>query len=113
MAAVLLPYGIWLPLILCASALPTFYIMLRLNRLQYEWSQKTTTDRRWLQYYDLLLTHSGVAAELHFPARQTTAGCEQLKLAKGMRRDCADIERPVRQELWMRGWFRGDATHTG
>lgn len=64
MAAVLLPYGIWLPLILCVSALPTFYIMLRLNRLQYEWSQKTTTDRRWLQYYDLLLTHSGVAAEL-------------------------------------------------
>lgn len=64
MAAVLLPYGIWLPLILCASALPTFYIMLRLNRLQYQWSQKTTTDRRWLQYYDLLLTHSGVAAEL-------------------------------------------------
>ncbi len=64
MAAVLLPYGIWLPLILCASALPTFYIMLRLNRLQYQWSQRTTTDRRWLQYYDLLLTHSGVAAEL-------------------------------------------------
>ena len=64
MAAVLLPYGIWLPLILCASALPTFSIMLRLNRLQYQWSQRTTTDRRWLQYYDLLLTHSGVAAEL-------------------------------------------------
>lgn len=64
MAAILLSYGPWLPLILVSSTLPAFYIVLRLNRLQYQWSQRTTTDRRWLQYYELLLTHSAVAAEL-------------------------------------------------
>lgn len=64
MAAVLLTYGLWLPIILFFSALPAFYVVMRLNRLQYEWSQRTTTDRRRLQYYDLLLTHSTVAAEL-------------------------------------------------
>jgi ATP-binding cassette subfamily B protein len=63
-AAVLIKYGLWLPFILLASAVPTFYVVMRLNRLQYEWSRQTTTDRRRLQYFDLLLTHATVAAEL-------------------------------------------------
>ena len=64
MAAILLPYGLWLPIVLFFSALPAFYIVLRLNQRQYEWSQQTTIDRRWLQYYELLLTQSMPAAEL-------------------------------------------------
>lgn len=64
MAVILLPYGFWLPIILFFSALPALYITLRLNRQQYHWSQQTTTDRRRLQYYDMLLTHSAVAAEV-------------------------------------------------
>jgi ATP-binding cassette, subfamily B, bacterial len=64
MATILLPYGPLLPLILVLSALPAFYILLRLNREQYQWSQKITTDQRWLMYYDLLLTNSAVAAEV-------------------------------------------------
>lgn len=63
-AAILLPYGVGLPILLVISALPAFYVILYLNRLQYQWSQRTTTDRRWLQYYDFLLTHSTMAAEL-------------------------------------------------
>jgi ATP-binding cassette subfamily B protein len=63
-AVILLPYGIWLPLILVVSAFPAFYVLLRLNRLQYQWSLRTTTDRRWLQYYELLLTNSVTAAEV-------------------------------------------------
>ena len=63
-AALLLPYGIWLPLILLASAFPAFFIALQQNLRQYQWSQRTTTDRRRLQYYDLLLTNSWAAAEL-------------------------------------------------
>lgn len=63
-AALLLNYGLWLPLVLLGSALPTFYVVLRLNRLQYQWSQRTTIDRRRLNYFELLLTHSTVAAEL-------------------------------------------------
>ncbi|NER81950.1 MAG: ABC transporter ATP-binding protein [Leptolyngbya sp. SIO1D8] len=63
-AALLLNYGLWLPFVLLGSALPTFYVVLRLNRLQYQWSQRTTTDRRRLQYFELILTHATMAAEL-------------------------------------------------
>ena len=64
MATILLPYGGWLPILLVLGALPAFYAALRLNLRQYQWSQRTTTDRRWLQYYDLLLTSYESAAEL-------------------------------------------------
>jgi len=64
MATILLPYGGWLPVLLILSALPAFYAALRLNLRQYHWSQRTTTDRRWLQYYELLLTSYESAAEL-------------------------------------------------
>ncbi|MBW4516113.1 MAG: ABC transporter ATP-binding protein/permease [Timaviella obliquedivisa GSE-PSE-MK23-08B] len=64
MAAILLPYGQWLPILLFISALPAFYVALRLNIRQYQWSQRTTIDRRRLHYYDSLLTNSWVAAEL-------------------------------------------------
>ena len=64
MAAILLPYGVWLPAFLLFSTLPAFYVMLRLNRHHHQWWQRTTTDRRWLQYYEVLLTNSAVAAEL-------------------------------------------------
>ena len=64
MAAVLIPYGAWLRFVLLISTLPAFYVVLRLNRRQHQWWQQTTVDRRWLQYYEMLLTHSAVAAEL-------------------------------------------------
>ncbi|WP_414544529.1 ABC transporter ATP-binding protein [Nostoc sp. CCY0012] len=63
-AALLLPYGVWLPVVLAISAFPAFCVLLYLNKIQYQWSQKTTTDRRWLMYYDLLLTNSATAAEV-------------------------------------------------
>jgi ATP-binding cassette, subfamily B, bacterial len=63
-AVILIPYGAWLPIVLAASALPAFAVILRLNLKQYEWSQRTTTDRRRLQYYEFLLTTSWTAAEL-------------------------------------------------
>ncbi len=64
MVALLLPYGLWLPLVLLGSTLPAFYVLIRLNRRQHDWWQRRTTDRRWLQYYELLLTQGPVAAEL-------------------------------------------------
>ncbi|NEO30601.1 MAG: ABC transporter ATP-binding protein [Symploca sp. SIO3C6] len=64
MAAILFPYGAWLPIILVASTLPAFYVIVRLNRRHHQWWQKTTTDRRRLQYYELLLTISNTAAEI-------------------------------------------------
>lgn len=64
MSTVLLPYGAWLPLVLIFSTLPAFYIVLIFNRRYHQWWQQTTADRRLAEYYDLFLTHSGIAAEL-------------------------------------------------
>lgn len=64
MVAVLLTYGIGLPLVLLASTLPALWVTLRLNRAEYRWSQQTTTDRRRVQYFDLVMTHNMTAAEM-------------------------------------------------
>ncbi|MBD2112407.1 MULTISPECIES: ABC transporter ATP-binding protein [Cyanophyceae] len=63
-AAILLTYGPWLPLLLVISALPALAIGLQLNMEQYQWSQRTTSDRRRLSYYEYLLTSNWTAAEL-------------------------------------------------
>ncbi|ARV58402.1 multidrug ABC transporter ATP-binding protein [Nostocales cyanobacterium HT-58-2] len=63
-AAILLPYGLWLPLLLVISAFPAFFVLTYLNKVQYRWSQRTTTARRWIAYYDWLLTNNSTAAEV-------------------------------------------------
>jgi ATP-binding cassette, subfamily B, bacterial len=64
MMAVLVPYSHWLPLVLLASTIPALYVVARFDRRYHHWWQQTTADRRRAQYYDSLLTHSAVAAEL-------------------------------------------------
>jgi len=63
-ATLLLTYGPWLPLILVVSAVPALVIGLRLNLEQYQWWQRTTSERRRLNYYEYLLTSNWSAAEL-------------------------------------------------
>ncbi len=64
MATVLIPYGIWLPLVLFASILPVLYVVLHYHRYYHRWWEKTTADRRWTDYYDFMLTNDQVAAEM-------------------------------------------------
>jgi ATP-binding cassette subfamily B protein len=64
MAAVLLPYGWWLPPALLASTLPAFYALLRAGRRQHAWWNESTVARRRIQYFDMLLTDSFHAGEL-------------------------------------------------
>lgn len=64
MTAVLIPFGLSLPLILLASTLPAFGVVLLYDRRYHDWWLRCTSERRWTQYYDLLLTHSATAAEL-------------------------------------------------
>jgi len=64
MVAILLPYGLWLPLVLLISTLPALYVVFRFNRRYHRLWEQTTADRRWTQYVDTMLTHSAVAAEL-------------------------------------------------
>jgi ATP-binding cassette, subfamily B, bacterial len=64
MAAVLLPYGVWVPVSLLVSTLPAFYVVLRSSLRQHQWWKDTTTDRRRAQYYDLILTDHVFAPEV-------------------------------------------------
>jgi ATP-binding cassette subfamily B protein len=64
MIAVLLPFGIWVPLLLLASTLPAFGLVLKNTRRYNAWRLRTTYDRRRAQYYDLLLTNRASAAEM-------------------------------------------------
>ncbi len=64
MAAILIPYGIWLPVALLVSTLPAFYVVLRYSLRQHQWRKRTTADERRSWYYDWLLTTDETAAEL-------------------------------------------------
>lgn len=64
MAAILVPYGLWLPLVLLASTLPALYVALRFNRRFHFWRRQTTQDRRWVQYFHVMLTIKAAAAEV-------------------------------------------------
>jgi ATP-binding cassette subfamily B protein len=64
MAAVLIPYGMWLPLALLASSLPAFLVVLRFDWRYHQWWRRTTADRRWTWYYEWVLTSGEAAAEL-------------------------------------------------
>jgi ATP-binding cassette subfamily B protein len=84
-AAILLSYGVWLAIALILSALPSFYIIMRVNRYSHRWWEQRTTQRRRLEYYDMLLTSSTTAAELrlfnlgsHFQSAYQT-GRQQLR----------------------------------
>lgn len=64
MAVILLPYGAWLPLVLLLSTLPGFYVVIRHNRRHHRWWERTTEDRRWVHYYDMIMTAASIAGEL-------------------------------------------------
>jgi ATP-binding cassette subfamily B protein len=64
MLALLLPFGVWLPLALLASSLPALYIVLRHALDQHYWRLRATTDERRAWYYDWLLTAGETAAEI-------------------------------------------------
>lgn len=64
MAVVLAPFGPWLPVVLLLSTLPAFVVVVLFNRSHHAWWYKRTSERRWAQYYDLMLTHTTTAPEL-------------------------------------------------
>lgn len=64
MAAVLVPYGAWLPPALLISTLPAFYTVLVAGRRQHAWWNASTVQRRRIQYFDMLLTEPFFAGEV-------------------------------------------------
>jgi len=64
MAAILLPYGAWLPAALLISTLPALYVVLHFRAREHRYRLRTTADERRTWYYDWLLTARETAAEL-------------------------------------------------
>jgi ATP-binding cassette subfamily B protein len=99
MAAVLLPYGIWLPPTLLVSTLPALYVVLHTSRHYHRWWNNTTITRRRINYFDALLTEPFSAAEIrtfdlgaHFQAAYRS-------LRQRFRRDRLDL---LKQQYWAR-----------
>jgi len=64
MVAVLIPFGLWLPLALLVSTLPAFHVVLRFSLRQYQLGVRMTPDERRAWYYNWLLTTGDTAAEM-------------------------------------------------
>ena len=63
-AGILVPYGLWIPLVLIFSTLPALYVVVKHNRKYHDWWEKRTMDRRQAQYYHLILTYDYAAQEM-------------------------------------------------
>ena len=63
-AALLIPYGLWIPLALLASTLPALWAVVRHQRRYHTWWHNVTQKRRWVRYYDTLLTSANCAGEV-------------------------------------------------
>lgn len=64
MAGLLVQYSLWLPIILLISTFPAFIIILRYDREYHQWWKATTSTRRWIQYFHLMLTHRLAVPEM-------------------------------------------------
>ena len=64
MAAVLVSFGPWLPVVLLVSTLPALYVVARYTLRFHRWRVRNTAAVRRTRYYDWLLTLRQAAAEL-------------------------------------------------
>ena len=64
MLAVLLRFGIVIPLALALSTVPALYVVLRFAVREYEWKQRVTADERKTHYYEWVLTSLENAQEV-------------------------------------------------
>ncbi|MEZ4701071.1 MAG: ABC transporter ATP-binding protein [Rhodothermales bacterium] len=63
-AALIIPYGYWLPALLVASTLPALWVVVRHSALHHAWWARTTEQRRHTQYFDWILTSRYHAPEV-------------------------------------------------
>ena len=64
MAGLLVPFGLWVPVVLVLSVLPALGVAFTFTLRHYQWTLNNTTVERRTQYYDWLLTGQEPAAEL-------------------------------------------------
>ncbi len=99
MAAILLPYGAWLPLALLISTLPAFWVSLYFNRRHHTWWEERTEDRRRAEYYDSVLTHSVAAAEVRLFDLGAVFRPAYLTIRARLRGERLALEK---QQMWAR-----------
>lgn len=63
-AVLLIPYSVWLPLVLLVSTLPALGVVVRHKQRHHAWWEDTTDQRRWAHYFDRVVTHPVPAAEV-------------------------------------------------
>jgi ATP-binding cassette subfamily B protein len=63
-AAILVPYGLWIPIVLIFSTLPALYVVVKHNRRHHDWWERRTTEQRRARYYDMMLTYDFAAQEI-------------------------------------------------
>jgi ATP-binding cassette subfamily B protein len=63
-AVILISYGWEISLLLVAGTLPGLTISLKYNRIFHRWWETTASNRRWLMYFDGMLSHGDAAAEM-------------------------------------------------
>jgi len=64
MAAVLLSFGLWLPVVLLLSTLPGLLVVIRYTLRFHQWRLANTANERRTRYYDWIITWHESAAEL-------------------------------------------------
>jgi ATP-binding cassette, subfamily B, bacterial len=84
-AAILVTYSIWLPLVLVISTLPAFFVVIRHNRIYHEWWKRATHRRRLVHYYDLMLTLDQAAAEVRLYGLGNHFRSHYQTIRKGLR----------------------------
>ena len=63
-STILLSYGWAIPLLLIVGSIPALYFALRYDRIYHSWWKASANSRRWLNYFDAMLTHPNAAAEM-------------------------------------------------
>lgn len=111
LGSLILPYGLWLPVLLAVAALPAFWGANHASRRFHRWWQAHTTDRRRLQYLDTLLTVDSVASEL----RLFDLGPHLIERYRTLRTRLRDEQlRLVRdQSIWQFGAWLAAAVVSG
>ena len=91
--ALLVPYGIWLPLALAFSTAPALFVVLHFNLRYHRWWKRTTTDRRRAQYYHSMMTSGPVAPELRLFGLGTYFQTAYQRLRERLRRERLKLTR--------------------
>jgi ATP-binding cassette subfamily B protein len=87
MAALLVPYGWWLPVVLLISTLPALYVVLNHTLRHHAWRMKITADERRTWYLDWLLTARETASELRLFNLGPMLQASYQKLRKRLRQE--------------------------